>query len=118
MGRTANDKRGEAAIVIGEQAYVLRLSFRAMKELKEHFGMSVQKYLGQMPEDDVDLEGLTKILEVGLRHGGNPLSEDELLDQLDVAHAYDYVLAMRKALGGKEEKQPDGEDPTTSTTTS
>ena len=122
MERTANDKRGEAPIEINGKPYVLRLSFRAMRELKGHFGCSVQKYLDQMPTNDVDLDGLIMILAVGLRHGGNPLTEDELLDQLSMAHLLDYVMAMRQALGAEsaekmsKEGQPDGEDPTTSTT--
>lgn len=121
MGRAANDKRGEAPIEIDGQTYVLRLSFRAMRELKDRLGCSVQKYLDQMPADDIDLDGLTTILEVGLKHGENPLSEDELLDRLDMTHILDYVGAMRQALGAErleKEGQPDGADPSTSTTTS
>lgn len=118
MERTANDKRGEAPIAIGEQTYVLRLNFRAMRELKGHFGHSVQKHFAEMDKDDIDLDALITVLEAGLRHGGNPLTEDELLDRLDMAHLLDYVNAMQRAMGVDQGGQPDGEDPPISTTTS
>lgn len=95
--RIPNEERGEYAISIGGEKYIVRYPLSAMKALDQKF----KGFQAKFAKGDVVAADIGYVLYIGLKHGGHGLDEDAVLDMLDMAHLADYLDVLGDALGGK-----------------
>lgn len=106
-----NRRRGEVALELGGKRYTLCLTLGALAELEDAFGVEDLAGLGErFASGRLSARDLLKLLAVGLRGGGHPLSDQEVaalpIDRgLDVvAQAIAELLAA--AFGGAPANPP------------
>lgn len=93
----ANLKEGKVDVDVGGTKMTLRFSLRAMRELKERFGKSLPQYMQERGEK-IDPDDIAAIFAAAGKAGGTPVSEEDLLDLMDMPSLPEYVQAMVDAL--------------------
>ena len=105
----SNYARGEIDVELEGRPYVLRFSFNAMRELREHFKKPIQVYLTEKGEN-LDVEDIAQIFKSDLKAGGHDVTLEALFDMLDMPHMGYYIEKIGEAFGKANmgtEKLPD-----------
>lgn len=79
----ANPKRGEIDAVLNGERYVLRLSLGGLAELEAYFkAENLHDLMARFAGGKIAAQDIITILGIGLKGGGNPLS-DQVLQNID-----------------------------------
>jgi hypothetical protein len=83
---------------------VAALNFKQLDEHKDDISLLMKGFNWSSPEDRA---ALVRVLVVASAKGGDPITEDELAEHLDISNAHDVLLAFvnRNGFVSKEGEQ-------------
>ena len=106
----ANKARGEVALKLGEETYVLKPTFGAVCEIEDAIGTNLFDLGRKLETADITARELVKFAHGSIAQSGYKVEEAELAERIIAQGSLEVIATLVKfcqsyAFGGQEEKK-------------
>jgi hypothetical protein len=91
----------ENTVMINGEELRLKYTLGSMSKIKAILGKPFASWL-QEPDSAFDADALVRVLQIGLEAGGNPKSEEYLLDNVYAYQQSDILMRLMGLIGGEK----------------